>query len=54
MLKFNVGYNLNCATSHVTKYSDTDIYIADCIRLVRLNFGNFSVFEDYITTISAV
>ena len=39
-----VGYNL---TSHVTEYSETDIYIANCIRLVRLNFGNFSVFEDY-------
>ena len=49
-----VGYNLNCATSHVTEYSETDIYIADCIRLVGLNFGNVSVFEDYISIISTV
>ena len=49
-----VGYNLNCATSHVAEYSETDIYIADCIRLVRLNFGNFSVFEDYISIIFTV
>ena len=49
-----VEYNLNCATLHVTEYSETDIYIADCIRLVRLNFGNFSVFEDYISIISTV
>ena len=51
-----VGYNLNCAiaNSHVTEYSETDIYIADCLRLVRLNFGNFSVFEDYISIISTV
>ena len=49
-----VGHNLNCATSHVTEYSETDIYIADCIHLVRLHFGNFSVFEDYISIISTV
>ena len=49
-----MGYNLNCATLHVTEYSETDIYIADCICIVRLNFGNFSVFEDYISIISTV
>ena len=46
-----VGYNFNCATSHVTEYSETDIYITDCIHLARLNFGNISVFEDIISTV---
>ena len=39
--------HLNCGTSHVTEYSESDIYIADCIRLVRLNLGNFSVLEEF-------
>ena len=43
-----VGYNWNCGTSHLTHYYDADIDIGEWIRLVRHNFGNLSVFEDFV------
>ena len=37
-----IGYNLNCGSSHLTEYSEVDL------------FGLYSPFEDFVYLISAL